>query len=133
MRDFVHQCYLQIDRDNFQFRAKSGIKRSFQSLISIYQKCLKRSVPDSIIRVGIGWRQISAFRPLGRDCTRLRDRKMSWIVSKGRAAFSYHTLNISQITRTLKIQRSLCYDFLKFHDFWTLRTYRARMRGHRIF
>ena len=30
-------------------------------------------------------RQISAFRSLRRDCTRLTDRKMSWIVSKGRA------------------------------------------------
>ena len=58
-----------------------------QNLESIYQKCLNRSVPDSIICVGIGWRQISAFQPLGRDCTRLRDRRMSWIVSKGRAAF----------------------------------------------
>ena len=31
-------------------------------------------------------RQIGAFRPLRRDCSRLRDRRMSWIVSKRRAA-----------------------------------------------
>ena len=31
-------------------------------------------------------RQIGSFRPLRRDCARLAYRRMSWIVSKGRAA-----------------------------------------------
>ena len=31
-------------------------------------------------------RQIGAFQPSRRDCAKLRDRRMSWIVSKGRAA-----------------------------------------------
>ena len=44
------------------------------------------SVPDSLICVGARMRQIGAFRPLRRDCVRLRDRRMSWIVSKRRAA-----------------------------------------------
>ena len=44
------------------------------------------SVPDSLICVGDRWRQIAAFRPLRRDCTRLSDRRMSWIVSKSRPA-----------------------------------------------
>ena len=30
-------------------------------------------------------RQIGAFRPLRRDCAKLRDSIMSWIVSKGQA------------------------------------------------
>ena len=86
------------DRDNFKFRAKSGIKRSFQSSISIYQKCLNRSVPDSIICVGIGWRQISAFRPLRRYCARLRHRGMLWLVSKDRGAVFYHKLKLKHLS-----------------------------------
>ena len=34
-------------------------------------------VPERFICVGARWRQIGAFRPLRRDCARLRDRIMS--------------------------------------------------------
>ena len=44
------------------------------------------SVPYKSICVGARCRQIGEFRPLRRDFTRLKDRKMSWIVSKGRSA-----------------------------------------------
>ena len=37
--------------------------------------------PDGVLDVKIG-----GLRSLRRDCARLRDRRMSWIVSKGRAA-----------------------------------------------
>ena len=46
---------------------------------------INRSVPDNLICVGSRVRQIGAFRPLRRDCTRLRQRRISWVVSKGRA------------------------------------------------
>ena len=63
-------------------------------------------VPDSMICVGSRLRQIGAFRPLRRDCIRLRHRRRSWIVSKGRAFIFYHKLNnICQITRTLTFQK----------------------------
>ena len=41
------------------------------------KKYLNPSVPDSIICVGSRWRQISTFRLLTRDGSRLRARKMS--------------------------------------------------------
>ena len=44
------------------------------------------SVPDRFKCVVARSRQFGEFRPLRRDCARLRDRRMSWIVSKGRAA-----------------------------------------------
>ena len=46
-------------------------------------------VTDSLICVGSRLRQISAFRPLRTDWTRLRYRRMSWIVSKCRAIFQF--------------------------------------------
>ena len=48
------------------------------------------SISDCIETLLTPWfplRQIGLFRPLRGDCTRLRDRRVSWIVSKGRAAF----------------------------------------------
>ena len=41
---------------------------------------VKPSAPDSLICVDSRLRQIGAFRPLRRDCTRLRHRRMSWIM-----------------------------------------------------
>ena len=40
------------------------------------------SVPESLICVGSRWRQIDAFQPSRRDCTRLRHRRTSWMVAK---------------------------------------------------
>ena len=40
--------------------------------------------------------------------------------------------NICRILRTLRIRKSLCHDFFKFHDFSTLTADCARLRGHRI-
>ena len=47
---------------------------------------LNPSVPDSIICVGSRLSQIGAFWPLTSDCTRLRHRRMSWMVPESRAA-----------------------------------------------
>ena len=45
--------------------------------------------------------QIGAFQPLRRDRAKLRDRRMSWIVSKGRAAFFLsHIEALSNYTNT---------------------------------
>ena len=41
--------------------------------------------------------QIGAFRPLRRDCARLRDRRMACIVSKGRADFSTLTADCARL------------------------------------
>ena len=43
-------------------------------------------------------RQIGAFRPLRRDCTSLRDRRMSWIVSIGRIAVFYYKLKLEHLS-----------------------------------
>ena len=40
--------------------------------------------------------------------------------------------NICRKFRTLRIRKSLCHDFFKFHDFSTLRADCARLRVHRI-
>ena len=74
------------------------------------------SVPDSFICVGSRLRQIDAFRPFRRVCTRLTHRRMLWMVSKDWAAVS--KARISQISQ--------------FFDFasQSLRADCARLRGH---
>ena len=52
----------------------------------LFHMLLNPSVSDSLICVGSRFGQIGAFRSLRRDCTRLRHRRISWIVSKGRTA-----------------------------------------------
>ena len=47
------------------------------------------------IRIRIGF-----FAPLRSDCTRLRDHKKSWIVSKGQASFFYHELKLEIFVKT---------------------------------
>ena len=70
-----------------------------------------------------------------RDFARLRDRRMSWIVSKGRAAvflsgianrtsFEYYVL--------LEFEKVCAMIFVKFYDFSTLGADCARLRDHRI-
>ena len=80
-------------------------------------------------------RQIGALRPLRRNCARLRDRRMSWIASK-KSDCGFSVIHWSwesyQTTCTFTIQKSLCNNFYKFHDFSTLREDCARLRDHRI-
>ena len=71
---------------------------------------LNPSVPDSLICVGARWRQIGGFRPLKSDLTRLRDRRMNWIVSKGRAAvfLSYIETEASVKSHVLAQFKKVC-------------------------
>ena len=81
-----------ICRENQLMRLSSGMGEKSHDVkipiprLKILEKILKLylypSLPDSIICVGARWRQIGAFRPFGRDCTRLRDRRRSCIVFK---------------------------------------------------
>ena len=76
--------------------------------------------------------QIGAFRPLRRDCTRLRHRRMSWVVSKGRASIfirlieagtavkSYVLLPLKKNTRPFD---TIC-DIL-----WALRLVQSLIKG----
>ena len=80
------------------------------------------SVPDRFICVGARSRQFGEFRALRRECTRLRDRRMSWIVSKGRAAIFYHTLELehqSNITYSHNLKKFVSWFFQvsRFFDF----------------
>ena len=43
-------------------------------------------------------RQIGSFRPLGIYCTRLRDPRKTWLVSKGRAAVFHHTFKLEHLS-----------------------------------
>ena len=92
------------------------------------------SVPDSLICIGSRVRQIGAFRLLKTDCTRLRHRRMSWVVSKGRGVFSIinWSWNICQVTRTLAIQKIRIPNFTNFTIFLALRADCARLKCHRI-
>ena len=64
------------------YRLELGIYTIFNP----FRQCFNRSVPDSLICVGSLLRQIGAFRSSRRYCTRLRHRRMAWIVSKRRAS-----------------------------------------------
>ena len=79
--------------------------------------------------------QISKIWLMRRDCARLKNRKMSWLVSKGRAAIflSYIKARTSVESYVLsQIKKSLCHYFFKFYDFSTLTADYARLRGQRI-
>ena len=72
-------------------------------------------------------RQISVFRLLSRDCAKLRDRILSWIVSKGRAAvfLSYVEAEASVKSQELSEFQKVCaMSFTNFTIF--------RLRDHRI-
>ena len=79
------------------------------------------SVPDKSICVGARCRQIGEFRPLRRDFTRLKDRRMSWIVSKGRTAvfLSYIAAGTSVKYYVLSQFKKVC--AMIFSDFTTFR------------
>ena len=51
-------------------------------------------------------RKIGAFRSLKIDCTKLRHRRMSWVVSKGRASDFSKSWKLCQVTRTLTLQKN---------------------------
>ena len=65
---------------------KVSLRLKISTYKSKYKSRLKPSVPDSVRSVGSRGREIEKFQHFRRDCTRLRDRIMSMIMSKGRAA-----------------------------------------------
>ena len=117
---------------------KPNLGLNFQMLISAHPRSrefLNPSVPDRVISVGACSRQFGEFRGLRRDCTRLRDRRMSLIVSKGRAAvfLSYIAAGTSVKYYVLSQFKKVCaMAVFKFHDFSTLEADCARLRDHRI-
>ena len=76
------------------------------------------SVHDRFICVGARCRQFGEFRALRRNRTRLRDRKISWIVSKGRA-----TVFLSYIAAGTSV---------KYYVLSRIRADCARLKDHRI-
>ena len=59
----------------------SDIQHVLVSRMWASQFTSKPSVSDSVIGVGSFWSINGAFRPLRRDWTRLKDRRMSWILT----------------------------------------------------
>ena len=93
------------------------------------------SVPEKFICVGARWRQFGGFLPLRRESTRLRDRGMSWIVSKGRAALFLSCIVAGTSVKYYvlsQLKKFVLRFFFKFHDFSILRADCARLRDHRI-
>ena len=60
----------------FIIMSTAGISGVLPLVFSQFEQ-VNRSVPDSLMCVGSRVRQIGAFRPLRRDCARLKDRRMS--------------------------------------------------------
>ena len=81
----------------------------------IFINQLNLSVPDSFISVGSNWRWIGAFRPSRRDCARLRDRRISWIVWKFRAL-----LFLSLIEAEIFVKSDLPQQFKKYSHKWKM-------------
>ena len=72
------------------------------------------SLPDGLKCVGARLRQIGAFWPLTGDCTRLRDRRMSLIMSKGRAAVFLSYIEAGTSVKSHLSMTSQFYDL--FYD-----------------
>ena len=100
----------------------------------VFQIVFNPSVPDSLTCVGARWRQIGAFWPLRRNCTRLRNHRKSWIVSNVEQRFFYHTLKLEHRSNQAYSRKkdNSAMIFKNFHDFLTLRADCARLRGRRI-
>ena len=80
-------------------------------------------------------RQIGEFRHLRRDCARLRDPRMSWKVSKGRAAVRLSYIEAWTFVEShvpSEFEKVCAMIFFRFHDFSTFTVDCARLRGHRI-
>ena len=105
---------------------------SLKLLVFLICSHLNPSVTDRFKCVGARFRQFGEFRPLRKDCARLRDRRMSWIVSKGRAAAF-----LSEIANGTSVEYYLLSEFKKvcamiFSSFTILRADCARLIDHRI-
>ena len=108
----------------------------FQSGVGNFssQRTLNPPVPRSLICLGSCWHRIDTFWPLWRDCTRLGDRRMSWISSKRQTTFFIinWSWNFCKITRTLMFDKNQCHEYHKLRDFLTFRVDCATLREHWI-
>ena len=90
---FLSRKFLSSFRESYQdikilYREEKSIYNSIfiNSLSRLGESETKARITSSLLTPRFPMRQIGAFRTLRRDCARLRHRRMSWIVSKGRAA-----------------------------------------------
>ena len=96
----------------------SGPPKACRSLVQGL-KFVNPSVPERFICVG-------AIRPLRRDCTRLRDRRKSLIVSKGPAAVFLSKIAAGTSVKYFKLSQSKSFDTF-WHYFQDSMTSQSRV------
>ena len=86
---YIYNSFLKIRHVIFQIRKISILRKSTKNPSDlIFNHGFRNDIGNDIdiLTPLLPQRQMVAFRPVRRDCARLRDRIMSWIVSKRRTS-----------------------------------------------